>query len=188
MGQRCGYRRVRQSLPWPPGMGRCLAAGGRDGGPAPAMLLSAPAIRSAGKHKGWEGSAKGGLNFGAGVRDVHVPVAVGTAVLAVTAAASAALQTRTLSPLSRGLSTPPVSPRCPIMQPKPLKLTITQSECLFGVIQAPGESEGGEEEGSCFFSTRYRQPRSAEVVLKQDECLNKSQQTALPGGGLERVG
>jgi len=48
----------------------------------------------------------------------------------------------------------------------------------------PGESEGGEEEGSCFFSTRYRQPRSTKAVLKQDECLNNRWQTALPGGGM----
>lgn len=67
---------------------------------------------------------------------------------------------------------------------EPLKLNITQSECLFGVIQAPGESEGGEEEGSRFFSTRYGQPRNTKVVLKQDECLNNRWQTALPGGGM----
>lgn len=74
------------------------------GGPAPVVLLLAPAIRSPGKHKGWEGSAKGRLNCGEGDREVRVPVAaptpVGTAMLAVTAASSAALQTQTLSPLS----------------------------------------------------------------------------------------
>lgn len=66
---------------------------------------------------------------------------------AVTAATRAALQTLPLSPVSRDYQ-----PLQPPPQPEPLKLTITQSECLFGIIRPRGKVRDEGEEGSRLFS------------------------------------
>lgn len=72
-----------------------------------------------------------------------------------------------------------ISPSSLPLQPEPLKLTITQSECLFGIIQARGKVRDGGEEGSRFFSARYGPSCGAGVVLEQDECSNNTRQTEL---------
>jgi len=51
VGQRCGYRRAEPPMA-PQGWDDAWQLG--DKGPAPVALLSAPAARSPGKHKGWE--------------------------------------------------------------------------------------------------------------------------------------
>lgn len=154
--------------------------------------LSAPAVPSPGKHEGWEGSAKKSrLNFGEGDRGACAggcshPGGNGHVCRDSSRERCPSnpdlicFILRTINPSSL----PVVPYHGAKARTEPLKLTITQSECLFGVIQAWGKVREGEEEGSCFFSTRYRQPRSAKVVLKQDECLNNRWQTALPGDGM----
>lgn len=72
-----------------------------------------------------------------------------------------------------------INPSSLPLQPEPLKLTITQSECLFGIIQARGKVRDGGEEGSRFFSARYGPSCGAGVVLERDECSNSTRQTEL---------
>lgn len=129
MGQRCGYRQV------------------------PVVLLSAPAVR---KHRGWEGSTKGRLYFGEGDREV--PSLVGTATLSHACRDSSleccpsnpdliSFILRTIKPSSL----PVVPYHTAEARTEPLKLTITLSECLFGVIQAQGKVREGRRRALFFF-------------------------------------
>lgn len=100
--------------------------GGWDRGPAP--------IHSPGKHKGWEGNAKGRIGFGKVMERC-----MRTAMLPVTVLPFKPSPYLIYPEDYQPSSLPGVPYHVAQASTEPLKLTITQSECLFGVIQAGGK-------------------------------------------------
>lgn len=117
---------------------------------------------------------------------------------AVTAATSASLPASLISSVPRTInpSSLPVEPyHVAEARTEPLKLTITQSECLFGVIEALGKVREGWRKALVAFWQDMASPAALgqpaacpEVVLEQDECLNNGRQTALPGASWQSPG
>lgn len=117
---------------------------------------------------------------------------------AVTAATSASLPASLISSVPRTInpSRLPVVPyRVAEARTEPLKLTITQSECLFGVIEALGKVREGRRKALVAFWQDTASPAALgqpaacpEVVLEQDECLNNGGQTALPAASWKSPG
>jgi len=112
---------------------------------------------------------------------------VGAVQRAVTVAMSASLPASLISSILRTIN-PTRLPLVPYHTAEagtePLKLTITQSECLFGVIEALGKVREGRRKALVAFlqdtaspAAPGQQPACPEVVLEQDECLNNGGQT-----------
>lgn len=170
-GSRCGPEMWRwQSPRWHLRAGATPSSGG-TGAPAPprrCCRLPPP------EQEGWEGSDKGGLNSGVGDRACAGGCCQRRAGNSHACRDSGRERCpsnpdlicfipRTINPSSL----PMVPYQAAEARTGPLKLTITQSECLFGVIQARGKVREGRRKARVSFLQDIASP----AALKW--CLNK---------------